>query len=151
MIQALEIYHRQTHYGKYVIREDYAQKNNDLIKSIPDEDKEFKDYVARMLMPKGFSLRERLTEICAKCNNSIDLLSPNYGEFIGDVVSTRNFLTHYSKKNESKAKAGIELHNLAKKTKLLLEICFLIELGIPDENIKILVSRNRIYQQIINL
>ncbi|MFQ6055917.1 MAG: HEPN domain-containing protein [Methanosarcinales archaeon] len=68
--------------------------------------------------------------------------------FIEYVVNTRNFLTHYDKNIEMKAKTGQELYRLVQKMKFILEICFLIELEMPMETIKALVFRNQRYQYI---
>ena len=62
-------------------------------------------------------------------------------EFIKDLVNTRNFLVHYLKKYEEKAKKGEELSKLTKKIKILLEIIFLKELGMDDECIISLIRR----------
>jgi len=66
--------------------------------------------------------------------------------FIEDVVNARNFLTHYDKSIEVKAKRRQELYQLVQRIKFVLEICFLIELEMSMETIKALVSRNQRYQ-----
>lgn len=152
LIQALESYHRRIHDGKYVPEDHYSQIYDVLIDAIPDVDKDFKESLKqKMKYHNEFSLRKRIKEIFIQCNNLTNLIIPNKTEFIEDVVNTRNFLTHYDKKIESKAKTGQELYHLVQKIKFLLEICFLIELEISKENIETLVSRNRRYQSIANI
>lgn len=151
LIQALETYHRRTHHDEYIPKDDYAQKCKTLIETIPEVDKKFRNRVIQKLMqPNELSLRKRLTEIYTKCNKLTKLSMPNEDDFIKDVVYNRNFLTHYDKKKESKAKTDQELYNLVQKMKFLLEICFLIELEMTKEKVETLVSRNRRYQFVIN-
>jgi len=148
LIQALESYHRRVDDGKYVSEDDYTQIYKTLISIIPQElDNDFKESLNQKLKYHNeFSLRKRLIEILKKCEDVENLLIYDNERFVKDVVTTRNFLTHYDKYIEMKAKNGQELYELTQKIKFILEICFLIELEIPIKTIKALVSRNQRYQ-----
>jgi hypothetical protein len=148
LIQAIESYHRRIYNGEYLLNDDYTQIYQALIKAIPQEiDNNFKESLKQKLKYHNeFSLRKRLKEILEKCGDAVNLLIHKNEIFIEDVVNTRNFLTHYDKGIEVKAKKDQELYGLVQKMKFTLEICFLIELEIPEETVKSLVSRNQRYQ-----
>jgi len=150
LIQALESYHRRIHDGKYLSDDDYAQIYRTLIKAIPQEvDNNFRESLKQKLKYHSeFSLRKRLKEILEKCRDVINLLIHDNESFIEDVVNTRNYLTHYDRNLEMKAKDGQELNQLIQKLKFILEICFLIEIEMSMETIKALVSRNQRYQHL---
>jgi len=149
LIQAMEAYHRRIHDGKYLPDDDYTHVYETLIKAIPQkiDDSDFrKSLKEKLKYHNEFSLRKRLKEVLKKCGDVMNLLIHNNEKFIEDVRNTRNFLTHYDKSIEMKAKSGQELYKLNQKIKFILEICFLIELEMPMETIKALVSRNQRYQ-----
>lgn len=95
-----------------------------------------------------FSLRKRLKEILESCGKLTTRLINNEVEFIEDIVNTRNYLTHFDKKLETKAKKGKDLYKLAQNMRFFLEICLLKELGITDTTIGDLISRNQKYQHL---
>jgi hypothetical protein len=148
LIQALESYHRRVEDGKYVSEDDYTQIYKTLISAIPQElDNDFKESLKQKLKYHNeFSLRKRVKKILKKFGDLGILLIHDNERFVKDIVTTRNFLTHYDKNVEMKAKNGQELYELTQKIKFMLEICFLIELEIPIKTIKGLVSRNQRYQ-----
>lgn len=148
LIQALESYHRRVDDGKYVSDDDYTQIYETLISAIPQElDNDFRESLEQKLKYHNeFSLRKRLKELLKKCGAVGNLLIHDNERFVEDVVTTRNFLTHYDKSIEMKAKTGQELYRLVQKMKFILEIGFLIELDMPVETIKALVSQNQRYQ-----
>jgi hypothetical protein len=148
LIQAIESYHRRVDEGKYVSVDDYKQIYETLITTIPQElDTDFRESLKQKLKYLNeFSLRRRLKEILEKCGDVVNLLIHDNKRFIEDAVNTRNFLTHYDKNLDSKAKSGPELYTLVQKMKFILELCFLVELEMPLETLKALISRNRRYQ-----
>ncbi len=148
LIQAIESYHRRMHNGKYLSDDDYANTYETLIKAIPpDVGKDFIESLKKKLKYQNeFSLRKRLKETLAKCGDVINLLIHDNDKFIEDVVNTRNFLTHYDKSVGKNTKSGEDLYKLVQIMKFIIEICFLIELEMPVESIKALISRNQRYQ-----
>jgi len=145
LVQAIESYHRRVYNGKYLSGVDYQEIYETLVEAIPrDVDKNFKDSLRqKMIYLNEFSLRTRLKEILKKCGDMVNLLIRDHAVFIEDVLNTMNFLTHYDITLEMKAKTGQELFQLVQKLKYILEICFLIELEMPPESIKVLANRNR--------
>ena len=126
--------------------EDYANVRYVLEKAIPDwvEKDHKKSLKSRIEYGNEFSLRTRLKKIFDKYQENLSEFIENKNAFIEKVVDTRNYLTHYDKKE--KAAIGEELDPIIQKLKILLEICLLTELGFSTEEIKKLFSRNRRFQ-----
>jgi hypothetical protein len=149
LIQAIESYHRRIYGGKYLPDADYTQICETLVKAIPREvPNDFsRSLKNRLRYHNEFSLRKRLKAVLGKYEEVVNLLILDNERFIEDVVNTRNFLTHYDKSIKTKAITDPqELYRLIQKMKFILEICFLVELEMPTETIKALLSRNRRYQ-----
>lgn len=151
LVQAIETYHRRTHDGKYLLDDDYLKEMYPaLINAIPGTaNKDFRESLKeKLLYLNEFSLRKRLKEILASCGELTSPLINNEAGFIEDVVTTRNYLTHFDKKLETKAKMRKDLYQLAQKIRFILEICLLKEIGLTDTTIKGLISRNQKYQHL---
>jgi hypothetical protein len=119
-----------------------------LVEAIPGEiENNFKDSLkGKMKYLHEYSLRKRLKKITDDLDDVIGILIKNKAIFIDEVENTRNFLTHYDKSLEGKHKAGNELYMLTEKMKFLLEMCFLVEMGMSMDKIKALAKRNQRYQ-----
>lgn len=63
--------------------------------------------------------------------------------FIGKVVDTRNYFTHYDSSLESKAAVGTDLWNLSMKLEALFQLHFLRLIGIDANAIKSIVKKNK--------
>jgi hypothetical protein len=112
LVYALEAYHRVRKGGKLSL----GERIEDILEEV-----------------KGI-LEQTEKDILKRTEN-------NEIEFIKDLVNTRNFLVHYLKEYEEKAKKGEELFKLTEKIKILLEIIFLKELGMEDKDIISLINR----------
>lgn len=149
LIQAVESYHRRMFGGEYLSDEGYKEVYDALVNAIPDSvEGGFKDSLkSRIRYGNEFSLRTRLRGIFEsdKYREIISEFIENKDAFIGGVVDTRNYLTHYE--GEEKAAIGEEIDPFIYKLKILLEMCLLTELGFSSEEIKKLFSRNKRYQR----
>jgi hypothetical protein len=149
LIQAVESYHRRRFGGKYLSDEDYKEVCDTLVNAIPDSvEGGFKDSLeSRIRYGNEFSLRTRLRRLfdSDEYQEILSEFAENKNAFIGKVVDTRNYLTHYEGKE--KAAIGEELDPFIQKLKILLEICLLTELGFGSEEVKKLFSRNKRYQR----
>ena len=156
---AMEAYHRAMHGGVYLTKNEYKPLYKIFIKSIPKEiesvgkkisiNPDFEQSLKEKLnYMYEFPLRKRLEEILEKCGDVADFLIHNKKEFIKDVKDTRNRLVHPEVKTDQVRKKGVDLYVLRQKMKFLIEICFLLELGMSLEKIKALVSRNQKYQHL---
>jgi len=147
LAQAVESYHRRVFGGQYVDEAGYKPLYDELIQAIPAKiDSGFRESMKqRMKYLHEFSLRKRLEELFENQNDLFKKIIPSPSTFIEAVVDTRNFLTHYDKDLESKVKKGNKLYKITKQLKFLLEIYFLIELGISEDNIKQLIAFDERY------
>ena len=68
--------------------------------------------------------------------------SKKRNSFIGKVVDTRNYLTHYDSSLENKADSGEDLGKLYTKLEALFQLHFLRLIGIDDNTIKSMVNEN---------
>jgi hypothetical protein len=150
LIQAIESYHRRVHDGKYLSDDNYTRIREKLIEAIPkDVSKSFRDsLVQRLKHHNEFSLGKRLREIMDMYGDVTNMLVHDNKRFIRDVVDMRNFLTHHTKDLERRIQKDERFIDLFLQMKFILEICLLIELGMPIEKIRFLMSRNRKYQQL---
>jgi ApeA N-terminal domain 1 len=119
-----------------------------LVNAIPWEtEADFKaSLVGKMQYLHEYSLRKRLKKITDDLKNVIGILIKDVSSFIKSIEDTRNFLTHYDKSLEDKKKDGQGLYALTEQMKFLLEMCFLSEIGMTEDKIKQLVTRNQRYQ-----
>ena len=63
--------------------------------------------------------------------------------FVGKVVDTRNYLTHYDEGKKETAAVGRELYGLTERLRSILEACLLREVGFEGERLKEVLSRRR--------
>jgi hypothetical protein len=166
IIQALEAYHTSKYEGSYQDRKIYKKglykKFIEVLNDFPSESDnqengisdEFRNALKGKLKNQtSFTLETRLKEIL----NKVSSLLPNKPDFIGNkkdrelfskrASETRNALTHHNKEKRQQAARGRELFQLFHTLTVILQICLLRELNLPDESIKILVERNRAYQK----
>ncbi|NCR21715.1 MAG: hypothetical protein GPJ27_07185 [Microcystis aeruginosa L111-01] len=166
IIQALEAYHTSKYEGSYQDKNIYEQglykKFREVLDKFPSESDnqengisdEFKNALKGKLKNQtSFTLETRLKEIL----NKVSSLLPNKPDFIGNekdrelfsrrASETRNALTHHNKEKRQQAARGRELFQLFHTLTVILQICLLRELNLPDESIKTLVERNRAYQK----
>jgi len=163
MIQALEVYHSNKYESMYQDKRVYEtglyKKFLEVLKTFPSEgvDKEngisdeFRNALKGKLKSQTrFTLETKLKEILS----DVFSLLPN--NFIGNVEDrelfshraseTRNALTHNDKEKRKQTARGQELSHLFHTLTVILQTCLLRELNLTDESIKILVERNREYQ-----
>ena len=86
------------------------------------------------------SLRKRLRQM-------LDPFASLYGgsktvtSFVGRVVDTRNYLTHYDESLANRALRGEDLWNLCRKLEGLLQLHFLLLIGL-DETVVSTISKD---------
>ena len=160
LTQAIEAYHRRKYDGKYQADEDYR---NGLYKRFLDVipsnlDKDFRDALkeGKLLFANEHSLRRRLQEITKRIclNLPIGFFSQKNKKclkaFIDKVHNTRNYLNHHTCKLRDKAvRDPMELHQIAKRLRVILDICLLEEAGFNFDDIKKMFSKVQHRDQII--
>ena len=146
LAQSLEAYHRATLPGKYVSDESYNTGLRKLLwDAIPkDPETTGKDFLAslggKLDHLHEFSLRKRLKELTAKHSPILDHLIGPPEAFSTAVAERRNQLTHASEQNQGAGEDYRTLCVLCDKMALLLEVCFLDEIGFTNDRIKQIVT-----------
>jgi hypothetical protein len=97
------------------------------------------------------SLRRRLKLLFAQFSYLLDDLIPDRKAAINAIYDNRNYLTHYDATLKMRAATGARLLFMVEVLKLLLQACFLRELGLPDITIKEFVSRSRTVRMVRHL
>jgi hypothetical protein len=142
--QVLESCHRQTMGGQYLSDEDYQAIYHLLVKAIPGGSSvpnELRERLKSSLRyGNEYSQRTRFKRILLGLSHETGQillrdLSPEH--FVGEVVDTRNYYTHYSAAPSS-VLAGELLLDRVRRLRQLVALVFLLELGINE---KLLVSR----------
>lgn len=151
LIQSLESFHRRIFGGKYILDEDYDSQRNSFISAIlPNTAIGFRESLCnKITYLNEYSLSKRLKDIIEKHSEIVKASINATADFIRDTVETRNYLTHYDEKLKARAKKGHDIYWLSQKIRLLLEICLLSELGIPDETVKNLITRNQKHRELL--
>jgi len=162
IVQSLETYHRRVFGGNYQERDDYLKSIYPaFVEAIPSELKsDFKDSIkGRMVYLNEYSLRRRIRELIKHIEDNLDgiyfdFINSNQtrDQFISDVVDTRNYWTHYSENlTDSTPQSGDERLSLITKLQLLLELCFMIDLGFTPEVIKTQIRRSHNFNILRNI
>lgn len=150
MARALEVYHRRLYDEPYICKPTYKQKKKAVIKAIRETfDGELsKKLVDDLGRGNEYTFAKRLESIFDRVlSEYAELLEEILGElhkFQRTVVDTRNDLTHIL---ESPGKDAIDrddiktFHEYVTKTRLLLRMCFLVELKLPSDRINQIMNR----------
>ena len=152
--QALETYLRKTQKkDKYLPDTEYEIIFENMEKCLSEQkisNSHKQSLRSRIKYGNEYSLRKRLLELLNKTikfdiikkitNNKID-------RFVNEIVDTRNYYTHYSEELEKNAKKDKDLLILNEKLKILIEFCFLIELGLDDDEIEKITKKYFLYKK----
>lgn len=138
LAQALESYHRRKYGGRYLEEGRYEEIYQAFISQIPNDlDKSVKDaFKGKLKYINEYSLRKRLRQLLKSVTEITDLTIKDPKIFAHTVTQIRNDLTHL---NTEEVLEGYDLARLTRQMKELLEICLLIEIGLPGEKVKDLV------------
>lgn len=153
LAQALETYHRESYGGTYMTSEEYESIAKTLIEAIPDTvDNSHRNKLKGMISyGYEFSLRKRLRSICTDIlTDHTELIEAFFGSvqnFANQVTDTRNDLTHHPKKPSKKSLSENDMYAYVDKMQLLLQVCFLVELGLPSDKITNLTQSTQRFQR----
>jgi len=138
MIQALEVYARADKQQTYVDPKEYGETLPRIESEIPiDIDKELRSAIIRKLQyANEYSLRTRLRRIIETLQpETVKLFCKDAEAFVGGVVDTRNYLTHYSK-DSYRVLQGIDLHWATVKLRTMFSLILLRWIGLPETLIR---------------
>jgi hypothetical protein len=114
----------------------------DIISSVPIEHRRWLSY--KLKYSNEVYLSKRLIEILSNQTNTAEMYigdKSKQTDFITKVVSTRHYLTHFDKDQETKSAKGEELLILIEKLKMIIRACLLEEIGISQSEIKIIMEK----------
>lgn len=158
LAQAIETYHHRVYGGKYQSDEEFLEGlYKTLVAAIPNDlARNFKTSLinGKLKYANQYSLRKRLlllSEHLAE-NMEIEFLSDQKQRenFADRVTRRRNYLTHYSEDLEKGVLDGLEIPELIRKLRFILQICFLEELGFSFEKITGLFRKSYEYSQFLD-
>ncbi|MEA5576763.1 HEPN domain-containing protein [Anabaena sp. UHCC 0451] len=162
LMQSVEAYHRKNPTMKQyeISQEEHSERVEKIINKTPEE---YKTWLKNRLVPQGkvyisnqLDLRKRLVEIINVCSEALGEFIEQSNlfksrkmrdSFIYKIVRMRNYLTHLDDHGDESLKQQAANDNLlrywSQKIKLIIEICFLYEVGFSPEEIKdIFMQRN---------
>lgn len=152
LTQALESYHRRTEVGVLLERNTFEGLRGNLERVIRDYPGLHRDVVValgeRLKYFNEFSQRRRLKETLRKVGALTQTLIPNESQFVEKVITTRNYLTHFDAASAHAAASGERLWKLTEQLRFLIEMCFLLEIGVDRQAISALCSNHRRYQHL---
>jgi hypothetical protein len=146
LAQSLEAYHRATQPGRYLDDGSYQNGLRKLLwDAIPKDDQTIdKDFLQSLATKLNylheFSLRKRLKELATKHRAILEHLIGPPEAFSTAVAERRNQLTHANEQNKGAADDFRTLCVLCDKMALLLEVCFLNEIGFTHDRLKQIVT-----------
>ncbi len=147
--QAAESYHRGLGTGLYMDQAAYDDAIAELEKVIPDciESDHRQSLKSRLKYGNEFSLRKRLRALFDRIPDDVAArIAGNVPQFVGKVVDTRNYFTHYDHASQAGAFAGKNAYVAAERLRVLVVANFLHDLGIGDGNLLTVLERSREFQ-----
>lgn len=150
LIQAVEAYHRRLVGGCYLASEHFESEVLPLLKAaIPEtEDKSFRTAAAsRLGFLNEFSLAKRLRSLISDHDELLSVHVSNMKRDVRRIVDLRNTLTHRTESGPLSETDYQDLMYFCRTLKYLLEICFLIEMGIDFDTCRRLVQKNYMYNR----
>lgn len=133
LAQALESYHSRTFDNDVMPDEAFnpiLSQILEIIGKIPQGYQQHFKTKASYMNRK--SLRRRIKELFEKYGELFRPFIDDENEFIGKVVDTRNYFTHYSPESEKGAAKVIDIPFLSQNLRFILIVIFLKEIGFDD-------------------
>jgi hypothetical protein len=145
LMQAIETLHRNVFGGKYIEQSEYDKESqsikSNIPKSFPDD---LRDAIkSRIKYGNEYSLRKRIKDLFESLDEKTRELTTNsYKTFIGKVVDTRNYFTHYDDELKSAALSGSELFYTCQRLRIFIIVLLLKNMGVNEQNIQNVIQRN---------
>lgn len=154
VVQAAESYHRRTYNGRYLQMDQFDEIRAAVIRAIPPTtDRIFVDaFKNKLKHANDFSQRRRLKELISAHASLAAPVLPGPGSFVEDVIKTRNYLTHLDESAKAGARtSGSELLAMTLRLRVLLQVCFLREIGLSEDRIKRAVRNSYEFKHVSTL
>ena len=139
---SLESFHRIFRDGKIWSDDYFSQLKSKIINSVPEKDKS--DVGNRFRYANEFTLRRRLKDLVHEFNY---ILTPERGydeDFVGLIVDTRNYYAHYDLASKDHTIQDQNLPRFISRLRVLVEACFLSEMGFNKEKITSFLQKSMI-------
>ena len=148
LAQGIETLHRRSSQYTEMPDEEFIKLKRSILEGIPENKKDWLE--ARLKYANELSLRKRIKQMIKPFK---DLFGNGRqrDSFIGKVVDTRNYLTHYDSRLETKAASRESLWELCMKLEALFQLHFLWLIGMDIESIKSIVNENSTLRDKIGL
>ncbi len=143
--QAIEVYARRTQPHTLVPTAACKPVHTALVQAIPEniDDRLRKSLMDKLAFANEPSLRERLNTCAADLRLAFgEIDSPFDDAWVGSIVATRNYLTHYSANLKKKALSGSDLYWETRRLQLFLMILMLLQVGVKASTIVAGLNRN---------
>lgn len=139
LAQALETYHRRTTDEKVLPEPEFELLRWNVVEATPAP---FRDFIqGKLAYANEVSLRTRIKQMVARFE--AHFAPPDVKKFVGLLVDTRNYFTHFDPASESKAAHGSDLWRLTLKMEALFQLLMMQDLGFGEPLIATIVGRNR--------
>lgn len=150
LVQSLETLHRRTSDDIEMETDEFEQLHSAIVEATPLEKRDFMK--SKLKYANEISLRTRLKRLIHPFRELFGT-SPEVKSFVQNVVDVRNYLTHYDKAEESRAKQIIDrdLYDICLKVDALLQLQFLLFTGMDVDRIKSMASKNRLLRHRLTL
>ena len=143
LVQGLETLHRRTSNETEMEAYNFDQLLSTIVTVISPERRDFIE--SKLKYANEISLRKRLKRLIHPFRDLFGT-STETTVFVQDVVDLRNYLTHYDKREEGRAKRIMDrdLHDLCLKLEALLQLHFLQFTGMNVDRITSIASKSRL-------
>lgn len=145
LMQAIETFHRQVFSGKYIEQGEYDEKSQKIKTNIPTEfPSDLRDAIkSRIKYGNEYSLRKRIRGLFESTDDLTKaLVTDDYKSFIGKIVDTRNYFTHYDEELKLAALSGPNLYYSCQRLKIFIIVMLLKNIGLSEEIIRNVIQRN---------
>jgi hypothetical protein len=142
LVQALEVYHRRAIGTLDLPVDEHQRRKEQILEAVPNQHRDW--LVGKLEYSNEPNLARRLKDIMRRYREIASSIagasSKDRDKFLYEVVTTRNYHTHFDQSKEIEAARGEELYWITQELKLLIEICLLGEIGFEDERIRDLIK-----------
>lgn len=144
--QAAESYHRSLGTGLYMDQGAYDAAIHEFVTHMPaaiqgDHRVSLKN---RLKYGNEHSLRKRLGELFNRLPENVQVaIATDVAKFIGRVVDTRNYYTHYDHASEANAFEPKASFLAAERLRILVAANLLHDLGVKDDNLLAVLQRSQ--------
>lgn len=140
LAHGIEVLHRRRSEEKQMPEEKFSELVGNILEVIRDSEQR-RWIEEKLKYANELSLRKRIKQMIKPFKDLFGN-SKKRNSFIGKVVDTRNYLTHYDSSLENKAASVEDLWKLCLKLEALFQLHFLRLIGIDDNAIKSMVNKS---------